>query len=540
MPQALWTLLALHFRGVFRRMLRGVRTPRGLAFLVLGILVITSWLGPTIYRAVKMPRTDPDVVRTVAPFAILGFCLGNLVASFGENAVAFTGAEVDFLFPGPFSRRSLLAFKIIKSALGTIFTSLFFLVMLLRFSGSWFACTIGVWLTIQFMQLFAMAIVMIGQTVGERIYSAARRGVLLTALGAIVVIVAPRFAAMMNHGPVELMAQVHATLAGRILLAPFDVFAHTFTARTLFPDLVKWGGLALLIDVFMLAVVIGLDANYLETAAAVSQRRYDRLHRARRGGIGMMTARSTAGLHVRPLPWLAGAGPVAWRQLVGALRSSRGLLLLLAIIAVSASTVILSHHGNRASALGPVIGTGIWINLLFVTMLRFDFRDELDRMDLLRSLPIRPAAIAAAELITPVLVLTIMQGLLLIAMGIARMMPLPFIFAAAAFTVPFNLLLAGIENLLFLMFPLRAAGLIAGDMQLFGRQMVVFFCKFLLLITGLVVASAFGLVGYILGNKSWPAFGAVAWVALCFVAIGMIPLLARAYSRFDPSVDTPL
>ncbi len=540
MPQALWTLLALHFRGVFRRMLRDVRRPRGLAFLVLGILVITSWLGPTIYRAAKMPRTDPGLVRTVAPFAILGFCLGNLVASFGENAVAFTGAEVDFLFPGPFSRRSLLAFKIIKSALGTIFTSLFFLVMLLRYSGSWFACILGVWLTIQFMQLFAMAIVMIGQTVGERIYSAARRGVLLAALGAIVIIAAPKLMATVNHGPIDLMRQVHATLAGRILLAPFDVFARTFTARTLFPDLAKWGGLALAIDGLMLAIVMGLDANYLETAATVSQRRYDRLHRARRGGIGMMTARKTAGLRVRPLPWLAGAGPVAWRQLVGALRSSRGLLFLLAIIAVSASTVILSHRGNGAAALGPVIGTGIWINLLFVTMLRFDFRDELDRMDLLRSLPIRPAAIAAAELITPVLVLTIMQGLLLAAMGIAHMMQLPFLLAAAAFTVPFNLLLAGIENLLFLMFPLRAAGLIAGDMQLFGRQMVVFFCKFLLLITGLASAAAVGIIGYILGNKSWPAFGAVAWIALCFIASGMIPLLARAYSRFDPSIDTPL
>jgi hypothetical protein len=120
------------------------------------------------------------------------------------------------------------------------------------------------------------------------------------------------------------------------------------------------------------------------------------------------------------------------------------------------------------------------------------------------------------------------------------MTPWPILLAAAAFTVPFNLLLAGIENLLFLMFPLRAAGLIAGDMQLFGRQMVVFFCKFLLLITGLSAAAAFGTIGYILGGKSWPVFGAFAWVALCGVSIGMIPLLARAYARFDPSVDTPL
>jgi hypothetical protein len=522
-------------------MLRGVRTTRGLTFLILGILVITAWLGPTLYRATKMPHADPGIVRTVAPFAILGFCLGNLVASFGENAIAFTAAEVDFLFPGPFTRRSLLGFKIIKSGLGTIFTSFFFLIMLLRYSASWIACIVGIWLTVQFMQLFAMAVVMVGQTVGEKIYGAAKRGVLIAVAAIAIIVAAPRLTSAVNHGPIDLMRQIHATIAGRMLLAPFDVFARAFTSPRLFPDLIEWGGLALLIDVLMLSLVIGLDANYLETAATVSQRRYERLHRARRGGIGMMSARNTASFRVKPLPWLGGAGPVAWRQLVGALRSSRGLLFLLAIIAISAGTVILSqHHAKTSSAIGPLIGTGIWINLLFITMLRFDFRDELDRMDFLRSLPIRPAAIAAAELIAPVLVLTLMQLLLLGAMGISGMMSWPILFAAAAFTVPFNLLLAGIENLLFLMFPLRAAGLIAGDMQLFGRQMVVFFCKFLLLFTGLAVAAAFGIIGYILGGKSWPAFGAVAWIALCFVALAMIPLLARAYARFDPSVDTPL
>jgi hypothetical protein len=89
------------------------------------------------------------------------------------------------------------------------------------------------------------------------------------------------------------------------------------------------------------------------------------------------------------------------------------------------------------------------------------------------------------------------------------------------------------------MFPLRAAGLIAGDMQLFGRQMVVFLFKFLLLLVVMVVCASVGTVGYILGNKSWPAFGAVAWVALSFIALATIPLLARAFARFDPSVDTP-
>ena len=68
-----------------------------------------------------------------------------------------------------------------------------------------------------------------------------------------------------HRRPLELMAQIHATLAGSVLLAPFDIFAHTITAPP--PDLLRWAIPAFLVDLFMLAVVIGLDANYLETAA---------------------------------------------------------------------------------------------------------------------------------------------------------------------------------------------------------------------------------------------------------------------------------
>jgi hypothetical protein len=179
------------------------------------------------------------------------------------------------------------------------------------------------------------------------------------------------------------------------------------------------------------------------------------------------------------------------------------------------------------------------MNLFFVAMLKFDFRDELDRLDMLRSLPVLPSAVAAAELVAPVLMLTAMQALLLIALAIARAATWPVLAFAAAYTVPFNLLLVGIENLLFLMYPLRAAGLIAGDMQLFGRQMVVFICKFLLLTVGIGLAAAVGTIGYILGRQSWPAFGIAAWFGLSGVALATIPLLSRVYSRFDPSVDTP-
>jgi hypothetical protein len=539
MPPALWTLIRLHFKSVLRRTVRGVRRPRGFVFLLFGLLVFCMYIIPSIYGATKIHRTDPQTVRTVAPFAILGFCLGNLFVSFGESAVAFTAAEVDFLFPGPFSRRSLLAFKMIKTALGTTSTALIFSLVMLRFSSHWIACFIGIWLTIQFMQLFAMAVVMLGQTLGERAYTAVRRTAVLIILAVVLLLAAPKLAAGLNTDPMQLMRQVHSTLLGHVLLWPFDVFAKTITAQNIFPELIQSALIALTIDLLMLAAVISLDANYMETAAALSLRRYERFNRIRRGGVAGMTGRANTRLHVKPLPFLGGAGPIAWRQLTGAVRNSRGLFILLSISCTIAAVFLMRHHSKANSDFGSIAGVAIWINLIFVSMLKFDFRDELDRLDLLRSLPITPTAIAAAEVAVPTLLLCAIQSLLLVAAAVEHLAPLPLLFAAAAFSLPFNLLLVSIENLMFLLFPLRSVGLIAGDMQMVGRQMIIFFCKFLLLMTGLSLAALLALPAYILSQKSWPAFTAVMWLALLIISLSMIPLLAHRFSRFDPSLDTP-
>jgi len=240
------------------------------------------------------------------------------------------------------------------------------------------------------------------------------------------------------------------------------------------------------------------------------------------------------------LPRFGGAGPIAWRQIIGAVRSSRALLILLILIGIAGGTFVFQHRGGSLSSIEKLMGAVVWMNMVMISMLKFDFRDELDRLDLLRSLPIRPMGVAAGELFTPVLVLTAMQATLLLVVTLCVKDAWKVTLPAAAFAVPFNVLYVGIENLLFLMFPLRSAGLIAGDMQLFGRQMVLFPCKFLLLVVALSASCAVGTIGYILGNRSWPAFGAVAWVALSLVGMATIPLLARVYGRFDPSKDTPL
>ena len=108
MPLALLNLIRLHGKAMLRRSLRGVRTVRGAIFLSLGGLMILMWLASGFFSAYRATRTDPETVRRFFPMWLLMICVLNLVTSAGERAIAFTPPEVDFLFPGPFTRRQLL------------------------------------------------------------------------------------------------------------------------------------------------------------------------------------------------------------------------------------------------------------------------------------------------------------------------------------------------------------------------------------------------------------------------------------------------
>src|SRR5690348_8376049 len=117
-------LWSLQGRALLRRLLRGVRSVKGALLFVFGIAVVVLWLAPSVWQAHAMGRTDPQAVVGIAPALLLASCLLSVITAGGEKAIAFSPAEVDFLFPGPFTRRQLLGFKIGKSLGGIGFSSL--------------------------------------------------------------------------------------------------------------------------------------------------------------------------------------------------------------------------------------------------------------------------------------------------------------------------------------------------------------------------------------------------------------------------------
>jgi hypothetical protein len=538
---ALLTLILLQGKALARRSARTARSPRGIIFVALAVVLLAAWLVPGIMRQYVGDRLPPATARTMFPMAMLGLCVVNLVTSLGDRAVAFLPPEVHLLFPAPFSRRELLGYKLLKSTAGAVFTASIFSVLFGRYTQLWIAGWFGIFLALVFQQLFAMSVVLIGQTLGERAYTRGRAAIVTGLIGLGVIAIIPFLRSGRRHTFTDLAAAFRESAVGGVLLAPFDVFARIVVAPTLFPDVVPWTVLALAMIGVLVVLVMWLDAQYLETAAAAGQRIHARVQRVR---LGLAPLRVHRGLtwRVPPLPRLGGAGPIAWRQLTTALRQSRGIVTMLLVICVAFALMLemVDLGGSRTAVTRVVVGGLFWLTFTFSNVLRFDFRGDIDHLDTLKALPVSPAAVSGAQLVAPVAVMALCQACLLAVITVVLSPPPRLILNALAFVVPFDILLIAVENLIFLWFPTRMNPVSPGDLEGWGRQMLVFVLKMIVLMILCSVALGFGFLASWFASDAVPGLimGTTLTVML-LQAVGFLRVLGAAFRRFDPSVNTP-
>lgn len=542
---ALLSLIKLQFRGRLRASVRGAKTPKGIVFFVIALVLLVVWLGPAVMMAFVVPRADPAHMRTMLPLALLALTIVTSIAHGGDKAVSFTPAEVNFLFPGPFTRRHLLLYKITKSTIGAATAAVLISMGMLQFTPHFIGGVVGAFLALLFLQFASMAFVLTRQTAGEATrYATSRRAVLFVLLGAIAVALAPAVRAALRADWGTLLSSVQSSPAARVALAPVKPVAMAWTATT-YGQLALWGAVAGAIDLALLVLVLKLDTHLVDVALEASRRQDEVLTRMRRGAWiapAAGTGARAAGLRVPMLPRLAGAGPVFWRQLATALRSSRGLLIFLAIFA--AAIVPAAVIGGAKGGVWAAFPAVIWVTLILGAMLKLDFRGDLDRMEVLKSLPVSPVAVAAGQIAAPTLVLAIIHLLLLGAMLL--LIPInpagggkKVLVWALLIAPPMDLLMIGVENLVFLLLPIRPAAATPGDLSAMGRHALLFLLKGLVMLVPCGLAAGAGVAAYFALGRSQVIACAATVAALGAAALAMVPLVGWAFDRFDPAVDAP-
>ncbi|MBK7405959.1 MAG: hypothetical protein IPJ41_15390 [Phycisphaerales bacterium] len=539
MHPALLKLLRMRITAWFRRFVTRGSLVRRILGGVFACYLLVSWVASFVVVAVLNDdkHTDPAIVLSIGPLILALLIATRLATALTSRALEFTAPEMDFLFPAPFSRRQLLVYKLGMGALGGLIFSLFLSGRLMHVGASWLSAFLALFLAFLFTQLTGVLAALARQRLGQGVYGRIALGLVAIILLAAVLAAAPtvRAAGFVDLGAIlrSIGARSHDSPIARAALSPFEVFIHILLSP---PGilLLAWcaGAIAMLGAILM--GIFKLDGLYAEAALAASARSAAKLDRAKRSGSGLV-ARSAA-VRLPSFPHLGGVGPLAWRQLLTAARAWPSVLALFGLII---GMMVLARWllGDTKGGAG-IGGLAFPLYVVFSSLLRFDFRGDLDHFDTLKSLPVRPWAVAMGQLAAPALITAAMIAVV----GIA--LPL---FHAGGWWLPTSLLLCAlpvgtvvcsIENTVFLLFPTRVTAGSAADTNVMFRHMATAILKVLMLLAAGGVLGGLGALAWFTTKNAAVTIVALTLGACGLAAVG-IAMVANSFRRFDPSRDMP-
>jgi len=558
----------LAWRSLYNRIarqLRQLRSPRYLIALVLGLTYL--W----IVAIEERPRHPPEVLvgarwlELVGALGVVGALLWSWLFGVERRVLAFSPAEVTFLFAGPVTRRGLVQYKLLRNQLLILFNSLLWTLILARerFGASPWLRAISIWVlltTISFHRLGASfvrtSLLEHGRlALRHRVVSLVLLGIALIGMTWSIQAALPDLAAGWAGGLttfLDALTDAAAAPVPRVLLAPFRAMIRPLSARTV-AEWLRAIGPALVLLVLHYIWVIRADSAFEETAAEAALRRAR--HAASRGRAPPELAhrRLPALLRLAPVGWPAGA--ILWKNLLAVVRTRRARTMasLFAAAAVAAALLSFETHGTIPEVLGWLAST--WAGLAVVIgpqWIRNDLRSDLLKLDLLRSYPVNGRAIVAAEAAASTLVLTALQLALMIVaylafLGNDHMEPsLPVrtaVLAGGAVCLPgINYLGMLIQNGAAVLFPAwvhLGAGRPSG-VEALGQNMLVIIAYSAVLGAALLLpaALALGLYAGIRSGGDWWALPPAALVLLAGMAIEaavMLRWLGRVFDATDPS-----
>ena len=426
-------LTVASMRNRFLRQIKRMRQPRYAIALLIGGVYIWFFLF----------RRDPDGTPPVSfltegtfeRWAGLGlFVMFLRWWLFGKDrsALAFTPAEIQFLFTAPISRRQLIQFKLLRSQLAIFFSALIWVFLLGR-GGlvlSPFLRALSLWALFSFFTLHRLGATLVRTAAAEHgkaglrrnipaaiIFTAIAAGLLWSAIG---VLPALRAASNAPESFRAIDAALREPLADA-LLYPFRLLL----APTFATSAAEWGRsfppvLALLALHYLW--VIRSEAAFEDAAVEASAKRAKALEafRARRMG-APKPAKIGKRQWLRLAPTGHPAGAIVWKNLVAISRTASSPLITIMVIMI-ANVTFFAFGTGQGLATTIALFAGVFAALSIIAGARFirnDLRQDLLNVRLLRTYPLSGAALVGAEIASATIVLTAMQVALLLLAHVA-------------------------------------------------------------------------------------------------------------------------
>lgn len=548
------------------RQVRHLRSPRYVAALLLGL----AYLWFVVIAQRPTPATadlaDPRWLELVGALALLGAVAWGWIFGVERRVLAFSPAEVTFLFPGPVSRRGLIQFKLLRSQLLILFNALIWTLILSRerFGVSPWLRVISIWVLLTTLSFHRLGASFVRTSLAEhgrlglrhRVVSLAVLGGVLIALTWSIGEALPRLAdadARTPFGFLSALGEAAAQPLPTTLTYPFRLMIRPLTAHSVAAWLqALWPALVLLVLHYIW--VVRSDTAFEEAAAAVSLQRAQARTERRAGPTPRAGARVPAPLfRLAPRGWPAGA--ILWKNLVAVTRTQRlrNVVIAMAAGAVIVTALSFEPEGTLAELAGWFAVT--WAAALTVIgpqWVRNDLRGDLLKLDMLRSYPLRGGSIVIAEVSASALVLTVIQLSLLVIGYLAflgnQSMDPPLhtrtlvLVAAFVFLPGINFLGMIIQNGAALLYPawVRLGSGRPAGVEALGQNMLMMVVFVAMLAVTLLLPVAIGGGAFLLLRgvvNGWAAIPAaiLGLGIMAFEAALLVDWLGGVFERTDPA-----
>jgi hypothetical protein len=562
---AIVQLWRLQSRGRRRRMWNRFRKRRRLVLSLIACVLAVVWLGNAALTIFLRETASPETLRALLSLGLVLYTGWHFTkAAFFRPASPFdwSGEERELLFAMPLRSRDLVAYQLASVSVTTLLKAGLVTLLLLPDLRSVPLGLAGLLLVMLLLEMLRMAIEIATWGMGRAAFWAYRIGVLaglVTAGFAVGAVIVREFGFSgridFNEGLrgqlLEILVQLDDSLF-QYLSLPFQPFIDLILADSL--TAIKAGLAAAL-----LVTVIGIAAGVIGLYVATSRRlaiREKRIYATNGACRESFTASKQNGrreefrdeslLRLWRIPRWGGAGALAWRPLVGAGRHWSSVLVAMIAPAVFAASPMFLIEDPFTAFLATAGTLAFYTFLLLPTALRFDFRRDLDRLSALKVLPITPAAAVVGQTLAPVLIATLFQSAVLAFAIAVQSLPPHHFFMAMLVMIPTNVLVFGLDNLIYLLYPYRVQ---QEGLEIFLRTMLTFTGKGLLFAVGLAAMSAWGFAAAALTSGISQQMGSAIITYTVFIGgmtVGSTILaslvlytLCRAYQNLNPIEDIP-
>ena len=584
MTRALLYLRVMSLVGRVRSRLKRLRQPKYL----IGALVGVAYVYLIFVRRASAPRrgggpvggdiplASPDVLQLIANLGVFSLLTIALLSWLipRRASLAFSEAEIAFLFPAPVSRRMLIHYRLLSSQFGLALTALILAFVFGRgnaLGGNAVTHAIGWWVILATLNLHFTGSSFAQTKLLNRGFASVRQKIVVLALAAAVMggVIFWTWRALQAPGAGELssaaaaLRYVSAQLERgplpwllaipRLVIAPFLAADARAFALAMGP--------ALLVLVMHYFWVLHSEVSFEEASIARAEKRAARKSAVQQGD---WRAQATARKAQREPFRLTSVGrpelAFLWKNLLSTSALFRPRIALIAAVAIVAGSTWLANHPTfeqaRLVVLAVATATVAVALLLGPQIARQDLRADLLNSDILKTYPLRGWQIVLGELLTPVAILTVTVWLALLAAALVfppmRMEWLtPQLRAGIAIGLG---LLTPAFCALQLLLPNAAAVLFPAWVQMVGNrsehglevlgQRIIFIGGQILIATLALVPAAIG-AGVVFLVTQWlagPIVGAALAAAAIFVVLAIevwlgIQWLGHRFERFDLSAE---